>query len=183
MKKLLNTLYVTTPDSCLSLDGENVVIKRDNAEVGRLPLHNLESILMFGYAGASPALMGACVKQNIDLCFLNPNGKFLARIVGESYGNVLLRKTQFRNSDSQSDCLRISKSMITGKLYNSRKVIDRTLRDHAIKTDVSRLDNAKNQLANALENVQAAQTLEELRGVEGEAAKIYFGVFDHLIIS
>lgn len=183
MKKLLNTLYITTPDSYLSLDGENVVIKRENAEVARLPLHNLESILTFGYTGASPALMGACAKQNIDLCFMTANGKFLARVVGETYGNVLLRKTQFRNSDIPNECLRISKSIITGKLYNSRAVIDRTIRDHALKVDVEALDNAKNKIANSLRNIQSVGTLEELRGIEGEAAQVYFSVFNHLIIN
>ena len=76
MKKLLNTLYVTSPDSYLSLDGENVVILENEKELGRIPLHNLEEIVSFGYRGVSPALMGSCAGRNINLCFLTPQGKF-----------------------------------------------------------------------------------------------------------
>ena len=75
MKKLLNTLYVTSEDSYLSLDGENVVIFNQSQEMGRIPLHNLEAIVSFGYRGASPALMGGCASRNISLCFLTPQGK------------------------------------------------------------------------------------------------------------
>jgi CRISPR-associated protein Cas1 len=95
MKKLLNVLYVTIPDTFLALDGENVVIKKDDAIAMRLPLHNLENIVCFGYSGASPALMGACVERNIGLCFLTPYGRFLGRVTGKIKGNVLLRKKQY----------------------------------------------------------------------------------------
>ena len=91
MKKLLNTLYITSPDSYLSLDGENVVILDKDQEVGRIPLHNLEAIVSFGYRGVSPALMGGCANRNISLCFLTPQGKFLARVTGSVRGNVVLK--------------------------------------------------------------------------------------------
>ena len=100
MKKLLNTLYVTSPDSYLSLDGENVVILDKEDEVGRIPLHNLEAIVSFGYRGISPALMGGCAERNISLCLMSPQGKFLARITGKIRGNVLLRKRQYEVSQS-----------------------------------------------------------------------------------
>lgn len=96
MKKLLNTLYVTTPESYLSLDGENVVIFNEGQEMGRIPLHNLEAIVSFGYRGVSPALMGGCAKRNISLCFLTPQGKYLARVTGGARGNVLLRKSSIK---------------------------------------------------------------------------------------
>ena len=83
MKRLLNTLYITTGNKYLSLDGENVVILEDQKEIGRIPLHNLQAIVTFGYTGASPALMGACVQRNIDLSFMSGNGRFLARVTGE----------------------------------------------------------------------------------------------------
>lgn len=92
MKKLLNTLYVTSADSYLALDGENVVILEKENELGRLPLHNLEAIISFGYRGTSPALMGACAERNVSLCYITPQGRFLARISGKTKGNVLLRK-------------------------------------------------------------------------------------------
>lgn len=95
MKKLLNTLYVTSENSYLGLDGENIVVFEEQKEIGRLPLHNLEGIVSFGYRGTSPALMGACVDRNISLCYLTPQGKFLARVTGKVRGNVILRKQQY----------------------------------------------------------------------------------------
>ena len=91
MKKLLNTLYVTSEHSYLSLDGENVVVSEEQKEIGRLPLHNLEGIVSFGYRGTSPALMGACAERNISLCYLTPQGKFLARVSGRIRGNLIIR--------------------------------------------------------------------------------------------
>ncbi len=183
MKKLLNTLYITTPESYLSLSGENIVVLKEDVEVGRLPLHNLQSIVTFGYQGASPALMGACAKNQIDLCFLKPSGKFLARVVGGNYGNVLLRKTQYRNSDNPYECLNISKNIIIGKLYNSKSVIDRTIRDHGIRVNVDKLEKGKSELYASLKRIEMVETLEELRGIEGNAAQTYFSVFDDLIIN
>jgi len=99
MRQLLNTLFVTTENAYLSLDGENVVVRQEGTELGRFPLHTLEGILCFSYAGASPALMGFCGRSGIDLCFLTPGGRFLARVSGENRGNVLLRRTQYREAD------------------------------------------------------------------------------------
>ena len=99
MKRLLNTLYVTSPNRYVSLDGENVVVLEKESEIGRVPLHNIEAIVTFGYTGASPALMGACAQRNIGLTFLSGNGRFIARVTGEVYGNVTLRKEQFRRSE------------------------------------------------------------------------------------
>ena len=123
MKKLLNTLYITSPDSYLSLDGENIVILDGDKELGRIPLHNLEAVVSFGYRGASPALMGACADRNISLCFMTPQGKFLARVTGGVRGNVLLRKKQYDVSEDSEICLNIAKNCILGKVYNSRWVL------------------------------------------------------------
>lgn len=103
MKVLLNTLYITTPDAYIFLDGENVVIRSVDVVKGRIPLHNLEGIVTMGYSGVSPALMGACAERNISLCFMKPNGRFLARVVGQEYGNVFLRKEQYRISTCCSE--------------------------------------------------------------------------------
>ena len=100
MKKLLNTLYVTSENSYLGLDGENVVVYEEKEEIGRLPLHNLEGIVSFGYRGVSPALMGGCAERNVSLCFLSPQGKFLARVTGKVKGNVILRQRQYDSSRS-----------------------------------------------------------------------------------
>lgn len=182
MKRLLNTLYITSPDRYLSLDGENVVVLSDNKEVGRVPLHNLEAIVTFGFAGASPALMGACAKRNVALSFLSGSGRFLARVSGESRGNVLLRKRQYLLSEDEEGSLDIAKSFITGKLFNGRWVLERATRDHAMRVDVERLKHVSGRLKNALEAVQVCDSMESLRGIEGEAASLYFSVFDELIL-
>ena len=182
MKKLLNTLYVTTPDSYLSLDGETVVILNQDKALGRIPLHNLEGIVSFGYTGASPALMGECAKRNISLCFMTPNGKFLARISGKVYGNVTLRKEQYRISDNQDLSCQIAKNFITGKVFNARWVIERVTREHALSVDCNKLKNVSAQLQNFIYLIRGCESNEQLRGYEGEAASLYFSVFDDMIL-
>jgi CRISPR-associated protein Cas1 len=182
MKKLGNVLYVTTPEAYLSLDGENVVVKKDENTSMRLPLHNLENIVCFNYLGASPALMGACAERNVGLCFLTPNGRFLARVTGKVKGNVLLRKKQYDVSEKNDESVPIAASFLLGKIANCRKVIERALRDHAMLVDVQTLTQASASLKETLSAVQACKTIGDLMGFEGSAAKIYFGVFDHLIL-
>ena len=182
MKKMLNTLYVTSENSYLALDGENVVVLDGNTEMGRVPLHNLESIVSFGYRGTSPALMGACAERNIALCYLTPQGKFLARISGKTKGNVVLRQQQYAGSKDEIISLGIAKNCILGKVYNARWVLERAVRDHSLQIDAEQVKEASNFLKKSLEQIQGSQTKEQLRGYEGEAASIYFGVFDQLIL-
>lgn len=182
MKKMLNTLYVTSENSYLALDGENVVVLDGNTEMGRVPLHNLESIVSFGYRGTSPALMGACAERNIALCYLTPQGKFLARISGKTKGNVVLRQQQYASSKDEIISLGIAKNCILGKVYNARWVLERAVRDHGLQIDAEQVKEASNFLKKSLEQIQGSQTKEQLRGYEGEAASIYFGVFDQLIL-
>ena len=182
MRKLLNTLYVTSENSYLALDGENVVVFDGQAEIGRLPLHNLDGIVSFGYRGTSPALMGACVERNVSLCYLTPQGKFLARISGKIRGNVALRQQQYDSSRDTAVSLEIAKNCILGKVYNSRWVLERAIRDHKLQIDVERVKGASMFLKNSLDLIQNSQTKEQLRGYEGEAASIYFGVLDQLIL-
>lgn len=103
MKHLLNTLYVTSEDAYLSLDGENILVNRDKTVTARFPLHTFESILSFSYAGASPALIGACAEKHINLAFCTPRGRFLARCVGESSGNSC-----FVGSNTESRTIRVN---------------------------------------------------------------------------
>ena len=182
MKKLMNTLYVTSEDSYLSLDGENVVVLDKEREIGRLPLHNLEGIVSFGYRGTSPALMGACAERNISLCYLTPQGKFLARVSGKIKGNVILREQQYRSFLDEKKSLEVAKNCITGKIYNARWVLERATRDHSMQVDVEKLKAASENLKNSLSLVRDCQSTEQLRGFEGEAARVYFGVFDELIL-
>lgn len=182
MKKLLNTLYVTSESSYLSLDGENIVVYDEQKEVGRVPLHNLEGIVSFGYRGTSPALMGACMERNISLCYLTPQGKFLARVIGKTKGNVVLREQQYISCKDETISLELAKNCILGKVYNARWVLERAIRDHAMQIDQERVKHASQQLKNSLELIQDANSLDQLRGYEGEAASIYFGVFNELIL-
>ena len=182
MKQLLNTLYITNPDRYLSLDGETVVIQNHDEIIGRIPLHNIDSIVTFGYTGASPALMGACAKRNISLSFMTHYGKFLARATGEINGNVTLRKEQYRISDDEKRSTNIAKSFITGKLYNSKSVINRAVRDYPNRVDILKLSEKSELLNNSLLQISQAESAEQLRGIEGESATIYFSVFDDLIL-
>lgn len=182
MKKLLNTLYVTSEDSYLSLDGENVVILDKEREIGRLPLHNLEGIVSFGYRGTSPGLMGACAERNISLCYLTPQGKFLARVTGKIRGNVILREQQYECFLNEEKSLEIAQHCIIGKIYNARWVLERVTRDHGMQVDVDKLKAASEKLKNSIVLVKGSRFKEQLRGFEGEAAQIYFGVFDELIL-
>ena len=169
MRKLQNTLYVTSENSYLSLDGENVVVLEEQKELGRIPLHNLEGIVSFGYRGTSPALMGACAERNISLCYLTPQGKFLARISGRVKGNVILREQQYASKNNDEVSLEIAKNCIIGKVYNARWVLERAVRDHGFQIDVERVKSASAFLKDGLERIR-------------EAASIYFGVFDELIL-
>ena len=182
MKKLLNTLYVTSENSYLALDGENIVVLNDKTEIGRLPLHNLEGIVSFGYRGTSPALMGACAERNISLCYVSPQGKFLARVTGRTKGNVILRKQQYASIQDPAIGLNIAKNCITGKVYNARWVLERAIRDHSMQIDTEKVKNASEKLKNSLDLIRNSESKDQLRGYEGEAASIYFGVFDELIL-
>lgn len=182
MKKLGNVLYVTTPEAYLTLDGENVVVKKDDNTSIRLPLHNLENIVCFNYMGVSPALMGACAERNVGLSFLKPHGRFLARVTGRVKGNLLLRKKQYELSQNEDECVAIAASFLLGKIANSRKVIERALRDHNLIVNVAALRAASDFLKSMLKCIPDVESLEELRGLEGSAAKQYFRVFDELII-
>lgn len=183
MKQLLNTLFVTSEDAYLTLDGENAVVKKGETEAARFPLHNLMSIYSFSYAGASPALMGACVNRNIGICFFSPRGKFLARAEGELNGNVVLRRTQYRVADDKTESTAIAKSFIFGKVYNARQCIERTVRDHELRIDADKLRSNSLSLQTYLKQILSAATLEELRGVEGKTATLYFDSFDEMILT
>lgn len=182
MKKLANTLYVTSSGSYLSLDGENVVVYDDKTEIGRVPLHNLDGIVSFGYRGASPALMGTCAEKNIALSFLSPQGKFLARVNGKVQGNVLLRKQQYRESENAEKSMVIARNCILGKVYNSRWVLERAIRDHSMQIDAKKVKKVSDILHKKLTEIQNCSDSGQLRGLEGEAAKLYFSVFNELIL-
>ncbi|MBC3888188.1 type I-C CRISPR-associated endonuclease Cas1 [Acetobacterium paludosum] len=183
MKKLLNSLYITTPNSYLSLDGENLVVLLEDNEKFRLPFVNIENIICFGYMGASPALMGKCADNNISINFLKPNGEYLARIVGKTKGNVLLRKKQYTLSENEEFCLNISKNIIAAKLCNSRMTLERTIRDNFDKIDTSNLKITSNYIANNIDRIYEFNDSDQLRGFEGIIARNYFSVFSDMVLA
>ncbi len=182
MKKLLNTLFITQPDVYLSLEGDNVVLLKEQEKLGRLPLHNLESIVAFGYTGASPALMGYCAERNIGITFLTMNGRFLARVIGSSKGNVILRKRQSLISEDERQSARIARNFIIGKIYNHKWMIERMTRDYSLRVDVARFKEASKQLSSIMVDIRECENLERLRGLEGQAALSYNKLFDQMIL-
>lgn len=182
MRKLLNTLFVLTENSYLSLEGENVLVNREKAVLARFPLHTLEGILCFSYAGASPALMGACAERGIDLCFFTPRGRFLARVAGETRGNVLLRQAQYRAANAEAESCRFARNFLLGKVYNGRWVLERATRDHPQRVPVRQLKTLSGRMAAILPLLQSCAVLGQLRGLEGAASQQYFDGFDSLIL-
>ena len=151
---------------------------------GRLPVHMLESLVCIGRVLVSPPLLGFCSEQGISICYLTPNGKFLARVEGPVSGNVLLRREQYRRSDDPKACADIVRNLLAGKLYNQRAVLGRALRDHGEKLSgeaSASVEHAYKRLKRIAEKLPAEADINVLRGLEGEAAQAYFGVFDQLI--
>ena len=183
MRKLLNTLFILSEETYLSLDGENIVILAENSEKRRFPLHMLENIMFFSYKGASPALMGACAERKIGLSFFSPNGKFLAGVHGKEYGNVLLRKQQYRISDDKEQGVQYAKNMMIGKVYNRRWTLERTARDHKERVDYESIRKISAELQEGLLKIRTVDNIDQLRGIEGELASRYFSVFDELILN
>lgn len=182
MKKLLNTLFITQPDVYLSLDGDNIVLLKEREKLGRLPLHNLESIVTFGYTGASPALMGYCAERNISIVFLKRNGRFLARVIGKSRGNVVLRKKQYRVSEKEDISAEIARNFIVGKIYNNKWIIERMTRDYPLRVDVAQFKDISQHLSSIILEVRNCDNLEILRGWEGQAAISYNKLFNQMIL-
>lgn len=183
MRKLLNTLYVLTESCYLTLDGENIVILDGEKMLGRFPLHTLENVVCFTYKGATPALMGACAERHIGMSFFSPRGNFLVRTVGKEYGNVLLRKEQYRISDDEDRSISYAKNMIIGKIFNGRWSVERTLRDHAYRIDEDKLRRSSVAMYDSLHKIEQASALDQLRGLEGKAAEQYYSVFDDMILN
>ncbi|MFF3926402.1 type I-C CRISPR-associated endonuclease Cas1c [Paenibacillus lactis] len=182
MKKLLNTLFINQPDVYLSLDGDNIVLLKEQEKLGRLPLHNLESIVAFGYTGASPALMGYCAERNISIVFMTKNGRFLARVIGASRGNVVLRKKQYAVSEDEVLSARVARNFILGKVYNHKWMLERMTRDYPLRIDVAQFKEASYQLSELMNDIRECEDLERLRGLEGQAALSYNKRLDSMIL-
>ena len=184
MRRLLNTIYVTSEAAWLRKDGANLVVEVEGKEVGRAPLHMLEGIVSFGRPGASPALLAACAEAGITVSHLDPNGRFLARVEGPRTGNVLLRRAQYRVADAPARAVPIVRGIVAAKAANQRTVIRRALRDHGEALpapEAGALAEAERRLGDVARRTLLANDVDVLRGLEGEAASLYFRGFDAMI--
>ena len=179
MRKMLNTLYVMTPESYLTKDGEDIVISVKQQETFRIPIINIEQIVMFGYMGASPGAMKLCADHGVSLTFLSPNGRFVSRCEGPVHGNVLLRKAQYKASEDKNISHNLNKLFISGKIRNYQSIVSRFTRDYGMTDELQETIQKLNEYKRlALQSDNDAS----LRGIEGEAASTYFGIFPSLIV-
>lgn len=183
MRRQLNTLYVTSEGAWLRKDGQNIVLEVEREARARLPIHMLESVVCLGRVSISPQLLGFCAEQGITICYLTSHGRFLARIEGPVSGNVLLRREQYRRTDSSGSCAAIVRNLLVGKIHNQRAVLARGWRDHGEKlADAATFQQALRRLKRIPQRLLLEADIDLLRGLEGEAARAYFEVFDQLIL-
>ncbi len=183
MRQLLNVLFITKPEVYLGLSDENITVRENDSVIARYPLHNLEGVVSFSNMGLSPALMEKCVEQNISICFLTPTGRFRARVIGETRGNVLLRKKQYRVADNGDESLSIARNFILGKIYNEKWQLERYIRQYPLRIPLEEMEEASLSLSNFMMEVQRSDSLDQLRGYEGSAQVAYFSGFDHMILN
>lgn len=183
MRHLLNTLYVTTQGAYLARDGETVTVRVEHETRLRVPFHTLGGIVCFGQVSCSPPLMQLCAERGVRISFLSENGRFWARVEGPVSGNVLLRRQQYRWADDLGQSAEIARAVVTAKIANQRTVLLRALRDHQGMATSSEIKAAGDELGRTLAVLQKPHSLDSVRGMEGDAARRYFGVFDHLIVA
>ena len=181
MKKLLNTLFVTTQGAYLAKEGETVLVRVEKETRLRVPVHTLGSIVCFGQVSVSPFLMGLCGQNNVTMAFLTENGRFLARVHGPVSGNVLLRREQYRRADDSDTSATLARAFVAAKIANGRNVLLRQMRDRPNDSNRPSLERASGRMAESLQALQQPIDLDSVRGIEGDAAGSYFEVFDHLI--
>ena len=182
MRKLLNTLYISTQGSYLHQEGETVVVEREQKKVLQLPIHAIGGIVCFGNVLCSPFLLGFCAERDVAVSFLSEHGRFLASVHGPVSGNVLLRRRQYRMADEAEATRAIASNVVSGKLANCRIVMNRTVRDHGDKIDADALRAGSAAIDRILDQVPKAADVDAVRGYEGLAAAEYFACFNHLII-
>ena len=175
------TLFVTTPKSYLRKDGQAVVVQIEKENKLRVPLHNLDSIVCFGAIGCSPHLMAASAESGVTISFLNDYGRFQAAVVGWTSGNVLLRREQYRIADDENASLAYARWFIVGKIANSRSVLQRAARDSKNNQKKDSLKQKAKRLSALIEEAQTANTLDQLRGIEGDSAREYFAEFNNML--
>ncbi|MEZ4601597.1 MAG: type I-C CRISPR-associated endonuclease Cas1c [Syntrophotaleaceae bacterium] len=183
MRKMLNTLYVTTQGAYLNKEGETVVVNIERETKLRLPIHTLSSIVCFGQVTCSPFLLGHCAENNVSVSFMTGYGRFLARVQGPAAGNVLLRREQYRQADNLEASARLARMFVLGKVSNSRTVLSRAMRDHGAKIPSNGMEKAIGQFSKVARKLLYEKDLDNIRGIEGRAANEYFALFNDLIVS
>ncbi|RMH19606.1 MAG: type I-C CRISPR-associated endonuclease Cas1 [Acidobacteria bacterium] len=181
MKQHLNTVFVTTQGSYVAREGENVVVRLDNDVRLRVPVHMLDGIVCFGRVGTSASLMGLCGRRGVGLSFLTERGRFRARVVGPTTGNVLLRRAQYRAADEPSLTAELARAIVIAKILNARTLVQRTYRRRRDEAGRRALKSAITHLKGIVEQLSSTADVDVARGYEGEAARAYFGSFNELI--
>jgi CRISPR-associated protein Cas1 len=183
MKKHLNTLYITSPEAYIRKEGMTFIVEIDNKKAFQAPVHTIENIVCFGYKSVTPALMAFCLENRIGISYMSMHGRFLARVYGEQRGSVFLRKFQYEIFDDEEKSVSIARNIIASKVTNSRNLLLRHLRNHNDDLNNEIINNAINSLLRYIPMIENANSLDVLRGYEGESASTYFGVFDCMITS
>lgn len=183
MKHTANTLYITQPKSFLSKEGNTILVEQNGNKVAQLPIHAVGEIVCFGFGIVVTApLMEHCAENGVSIAYLSESGRFLGRIEGPIKGNVLLRRQQYRLADDPAASLEIARTIVASKVQNSRSNLTRFLRNYAGHSATEKMAAASAGLAGELESIRRCPDIDKLRGLEGESANSYFGVFDHLIV-
>jgi CRISPR-associated protein Cas1 len=181
VKQLLNTLYITTQGAYLAKDGDTVLVRVEDEVALRVPIHTLASVVCFGRVSSSPPLMGLCAERGVALAFFTENGRFLARIQGPVSGNILLRREQYRRSEDEKSAAEIARAVVIAKVANCRTVLLRAAREKSDNPGRPDLEAAGVRLGYLIDELQKNLPLDTVRGHEGDGARVYYGVFDHLI--
>ncbi|EHM50518.1 CRISPR-associated endonuclease Cas1 [Cardiobacterium valvarum F0432] len=176
MRKLQNTLYITTQGSYLHKERETLVVEQERKKVAQLPVHSIGHIFCFGNVLVSPFLLGFCGENNVNLAFFTENGRYLGRLQGRQSGNVLLRRAQYRVSEQ--NLVPIARNIIAAKIQASKRVLQRQIRNYG---ENAAIQSAVDSLNISLRQLKSAAELDVVRGIEGDAAARYFGVFGLLL--
>lgn len=179
MRKLLNTIYITSENMYLSLDGENLVCRDEEEKKFRIPFDNIENIVCFNYKGCSPALMGKCVSYNIPINFITPQGKFLAKVCGETKGNVFLRVSQI--DIFREKYIELTRNSMIAKFSNTRQVIKRSLHDNKELRDLACIRETLDVIESSIEKISTERNIESILGIEGYCAESYFSIFNYML--
>ncbi len=170
------------PDAYVGTKGDTLIIRSDGVKEMQVPILNLESVILFGYKGVSPEAMHLCMKHSVSLVFLSPYGQFKARVTGETKGNVHLRRTQYRWSDNTEKTLHLAKRFVFSKIANARVSVQRTVRDYSDRIEIDELNAIISLLNRQMKDVIQSSSIDELRGIEGLAARYYFSVLGSQIL-